>query len=526
MLTRRDALQHLLRLGLLSPGELVTQDIRATEYVGRNHLVRIERSNAPCYIVKQPRDANAPDAATMWTEAAVFWLSVHDPAFAVLAPWMPRYYHYDELNRLLTIELVAASDSLLAKQTSGLAIEPRLLHDVGRAFGTLHGPASQVLREERVRRLFNTGLAWVLTLGQPQSPYSPGTAAAQSIVASVLQRPDVVASTGAGARGLARCPYRARRCQGRQRADPRRRRGVRDRLGDCRTRRRSLGHRRHGAFAPRSQPGRTARTAGLRAGTHACADRRAVGRLCRGQRAAGAPRRSQACAVAAAGARIVQTCLENTQFTNQILSACAADAAHGARAVDPAADLARAMELRRIIPFDEQLRRRRLAVSFASPAQARVTGASGTQRDIAVTGERDAFGGLAIALYADHYSRLTADRTHRPPKTTQRSSRNCGRPTRFHYDIRTAGQLPASRGRRVRRHGGGQHRRLWRMAETVPACERDRAGPIRPAVVPRDFVYRPHGDFVIAGTAGFDPQTGRQIRFYWNLRADGAAQPS
>ena len=59
MLTRRDALQHLLRLGLLSPGELVTQDIRATEYVGRNHLVRIERSNAPCYIVKQPRDTNA-----------------------------------------------------------------------------------------------------------------------------------------------------------------------------------------------------------------------------------------------------------------------------------------------------------------------------------------------------------------------------------------------------------------------------------------------------------------------------------
>src|SRR6185437_9774394 len=171
MLTRRDALQHLLRLGLLSPGELVTQDIRATEYVGRNHLVRIERANAPCYIVKQPRDANAPDAATMWTEAAVFWLSVHDPAFAVLAPWMPKYYHYDELNRLLTIELVAASDSLLAKQMSGLAIEPRLLHDVGRAFGTLHGPASQVLREERVRRLFNTGLAWALTLAQARADW-------------------------------------------------------------------------------------------------------------------------------------------------------------------------------------------------------------------------------------------------------------------------------------------------------------------------------------------------------------------
>ena len=69
MLTRRAALQHLIRLGLLTPDDLVTQSITATEYVGRNHLVRFERPGAPCYIVKQPRDANAPDAGTMWTEA-------------------------------------------------------------------------------------------------------------------------------------------------------------------------------------------------------------------------------------------------------------------------------------------------------------------------------------------------------------------------------------------------------------------------------------------------------------------------
>jgi tRNA A-37 threonylcarbamoyl transferase component Bud32 len=194
MLTRRDALQHLLRLGLLTPAEVVAQDIRATEYIGRNHLVRVERSDAPCYIVKQPRDADTPDAATMWTEATVFWLSVHHASFAVLAPWMPKYYHYDEPNKLLTIELIARSDSLLAKQMAGEALEPRLLRDVGRGFGTLHGPASQVLGEERIRRLFRAGIAWVLTLGQPQSPYTRGTQAAQSILAAVLQRPDAVAA--------------------------------------------------------------------------------------------------------------------------------------------------------------------------------------------------------------------------------------------------------------------------------------------------------------------------------------------
>src|SRR3984885_4601255 len=94
MLTRRDALQHLLRLGLLTPDDVVAQDITASEYIGRNHLVRVERPGAPCYIVKQPTDVNKPDASTMWTEAAIFWLSVNNAEFAVMAPWMPRYYHY------------------------------------------------------------------------------------------------------------------------------------------------------------------------------------------------------------------------------------------------------------------------------------------------------------------------------------------------------------------------------------------------------------------------------------------------
>jgi tRNA A-37 threonylcarbamoyl transferase component Bud32 len=203
MLTRRDALQHLIRLGLVTPDDLVTQSIVATEYIGRNHLVRFERPNAPCYIVKQPRDAAAPDASTMWTEAAVFWLSVNDPAFAVLAPWMPKYYHYDEPNKILTIELIAGAASLMEKQMAGAALAPQLLHDVGRAFATLHGPASQVLREERTRRLFRTGIAWVLTLGVPQSPFVPANQAAQAVVAAVLQRPDALAALA-----LARADWR------------------------------------------------------------------------------------------------------------------------------------------------------------------------------------------------------------------------------------------------------------------------------------------------------------------------------
>src|SRR5262249_16420447 len=38
----------------------------------------------------------------------------------------------------------------------------------------------------------------------------------------------------------------------------------------------------------------------------------------------------------------------------------------------------------------------------------------------------------------------------------------------------------------------------------------------------RDLVTAPNGHFLIAGRPGFDPQTGPQIRLYWNLHPQGA----
>jgi Phosphotransferase enzyme family len=194
VLTRRDAIHHLLRLGLLTPEDVVSRPIAAAEYVGRNHLVRVETPFAPSYVVKQPRDPSAPDAMTMWTEAAVFWLSANEPAFAPLVRWMPKYYHYDERNAILTIELVQPADSLMAKLSAGGSVPPAMLHDVGRAFGVLHGSVSTILRDERTRRLFRTGPAWAMTLGSSHQHYVPATNAARAILAHIVQRPDALAA--------------------------------------------------------------------------------------------------------------------------------------------------------------------------------------------------------------------------------------------------------------------------------------------------------------------------------------------
>jgi HopA1 effector protein family len=175
-----------------------------------------------------------------------------------------------------------------------------------------------------------------------------------------------------------------------------------------------------------------------------------------------------------------------------------------------------------MIPFDQQLRSIVAAVAFTSPAHARVTGASGSQRDIAAAGERDEHGGLALALYADHYCRLTPGRTSAAgDKQAFLASLQAANPVVIrHSDGWTVTRLDT---------GGAwladasQQPRFATSDEIVPLAGRIAPGlPVR--LVPRrDFVTAPNGHLVIAGRPCFDAQSGRQIRFYWNLRSDGAA---
>jgi hypothetical protein len=176
-----------------------------------------------------------------------------------------------------------------------------------------------------------------------------------------------------------------------------------------------------------------------------------------------------------------------------------------------------------MIPFDQQLRAIVTAVSFASPQHARVTNLNGVQRDVAIAGERDAFGGLAVALYADHYSLLPAGE-ERPAAETGAAflaALQAANPVaQRHQDGWTV----------MRADAGGiwivdaaQQPRFATLNEIVPLANAIAPGsPVR-LVPQRHYVTAPAGHFIIFGRHGFDPQTGRQIRFYWNLAPEGAA---
>jgi hypothetical protein len=194
VLTRRDAVHHLLRLGEIAPADVLGGGVTATEYIGRNHLVQVDVGGTRGYVIKQPKMLGTPDSATMWTEAALFWMSANEPAFAEIAQLMPRYFHYDETNSLLTTERVMHASSLYAVLANGPQPQPDTLRQLGRAFAVLHGPASACLQAERTRRLFRTGPAWALTLGTPEQFFVATTDAAKTILARLMEYPDAPAA--------------------------------------------------------------------------------------------------------------------------------------------------------------------------------------------------------------------------------------------------------------------------------------------------------------------------------------------
>jgi Phosphotransferase enzyme family len=189
VLTRRDAVHHLLRLGLLSTADLTDGTVSASEYVGRNRLVQVEVAGRSGYVVKEPQQPGTMDAATMWIEGALYWMSANDPHFAELANWMPRYYHYDDRNALLTTELVAPARSLYTVLFAGEA-QPPTLHELGKVFALLHGPVSACLEQDRVRKVFRTGPAWALTLGTPLQIFAPVNDSGRAILQRVMEYPD------------------------------------------------------------------------------------------------------------------------------------------------------------------------------------------------------------------------------------------------------------------------------------------------------------------------------------------------
>ena len=175
-----------------------------------------------------------------------------------------------------------------------------------------------------------------------------------------------------------------------------------------------------------------------------------------------------------------------------------------------------------MIPFDQQLRAIVAAVTFVAPDRARVTNLRGAARDIFVGGERDHFSGLTGALYMDHYSLLSTDAA---PAGTNGAEFLAGLQAanpiaRRYEDGWTVMRADASGAWLV---NAAQQQRFAAFNEIIPLANAIAPGrPVRLLPMP-EMVTAPTGHYLISGRPLFDPQTGRQVRFYWNVAPHGAA---
>jgi len=175
--------------------------------------------------------------------------------------------------------------------------------------------------------------------------------------------------------------------------------------------------------------------------------------------------------------------------------------------------------------FEEQLRAIVDAVAFTAPDRARITNMRNAQRDIVVAAQGNTFGGLTYALYADWYSALPSDPAPATVLTTSAAEflgrLQAANPIPYrHEDGWTVTRADASGAWIV---NAMQQQRFAALNEIVPLAGALAPGlPVR--LVPlRGMVTGTAGHYLISGRPILDPQTGRQVRFYWNVAADGAA---
>lgn len=174
--------------------------------------------------------------------------------------------------------------------------------------------------------------------------------------------------------------------------------------------------------------------------------------------------------------------------------------------------------------FDQQLRAIVAAVTFTSPGYARITSLRNVTRDIIVAGPTDTFSGLKVALYSDHYCLLPTTFTPSPASGNGAAflaSLKAANPVGYRYEDGWTVLRADANGTVIA--NAAQQQRFAAPHEIVPLANAIAPGlPVR-FVPSREVVTAAIGHYLISGRPIFDAQSGRQVRFYWNVAPEGAA---
>lgn len=170
MLNIDNAVPYLLERGLVTARSILEGDLAIVSVTRRNRNLRVERSDGPGYLVKQPDDPSQGERHTLWREAGFFDLCQREPALSEIREIVPRLLYFDPQGPLLAFELLEKPANLWEHYSAWQA--PQFPVGTARAVGTALGTVHRVLRplaaaEDPQLRFLPRGTPWVLRVHKP-----------------------------------------------------------------------------------------------------------------------------------------------------------------------------------------------------------------------------------------------------------------------------------------------------------------------------------------------------------------------
>ncbi len=174
MLGQAEAVDYLLRRGLLEPEAVVAGELVVRDVSSRNCNFAVEVGDGTSYLLKQGRSADG--AATVAREAAVYERLVAEGE--ELRAFLPAFLGYDAKEGVLVLELLEAED-LRTRQLRLEEFPAALGEALGTALGTLHRKTRAIYPEARP--------PWVLSIHRPDTGVFRDVSAANLELIKIVQ---------------------------------------------------------------------------------------------------------------------------------------------------------------------------------------------------------------------------------------------------------------------------------------------------------------------------------------------------
>lgn len=183
---------YLIERGLVDPGSVVDGDWMVFESSRRNRNFKVLRQRHPGLFVKQIQQWEPQAIATLQSEAKCYWLTLNNPAFAPLAPLLPRYFDFDPARYVLVLGLLKDGEDLAEHHRRLDAFPPVSAAQLAHALAAYHRIAPDSSNDSNGGGAgFAKKIPWILSVDQfTASSFSAMSGGNSQMIGIVQQYPD------------------------------------------------------------------------------------------------------------------------------------------------------------------------------------------------------------------------------------------------------------------------------------------------------------------------------------------------